>query len=390
MGRRLGAALGTALLFLLAACAPPPPSGVASFSAARFSELPGWEADRLDEALVALRRSCARIAALDPARPLGPAAFGTAGAWQPVCARLPAAADLAEAKSFLEGSFVPVALADGPNREGLFTGYYEPLLTGSRARGGRFQTPLLARPADLVAVELGQFRDAWRGERIAGRVVDGALRPYDTRAQIDAGSLGARAAPLAWVDDPVDAFFLHIQGSGRVRLAEGGELLLGFAGQNGHAYVPIGRVLAERGALARDQVSMQSIRAWLAENPDRAMEILHTNPSYVFFRELQGEGPLGSEGVALTPGRSLAVDRNHVAMGVPIWLDSEDPIDAGARVRRLLVAQDTGGAIRGVVRGDVFWGAGAEAAERAGRMRARGRIWVLLPQEVAALLPSGR
>jgi membrane-bound lytic murein transglycosylase A len=147
-----------------------------------------------------------------------------------------------------------------------------------------------------------------------------------------------------------------------VRLAEGGELRVGFAGQNGHAYVPIGRVLVERGALPRDQVSMQSIRAWLAENPDRMREILHANPSYIFFREVQGDGPLGSEGVALTPGRSLAVDRTHVALGVPVWLDAEDPLDAQMRVRRLLVAQDTGGAIRGVVRGDVFWGAGQEAA----------------------------
>jgi membrane-bound lytic murein transglycosylase A len=387
---RVGAALGAALLLLLAACAPPPPSGVAAFSSARFDDLAGWGDDRLEEAFVALRRSCARITVLDPARPLGPAAFGTAAAWKPVCAELPAVADTPTARAFLERSFVPVALADGASRDGLFTGYYEPLLAGSLARGGRYQTPLLARPADLVAVELGQFREAWRGERIAGRVVDGALRPYDTRAQIDAGSLAGKTSPLAWVDDPVDAFFLHIQGSGRVRLAEGGELRVGFAGQNGHAYVPIGRVLVERGALPRDQVSMQSIRAWLADNPDRTTEILHANPSYVFFRALQGDGPLGSEGVALTPGRSLAVDRNHVALGVPVWLDAEDPIDAQARVRRLMVAQDTGGAIRGVVRGDVFWGAGQEAAERAGRMRSRGRIWLLLPREVADLLPLVR
>lgn len=387
--RAFGAALG-ALALLLAACAPTPPAGVAAFSPARFDDLAGWGEDRLEEALVALRRSCARLAALDPARPLGPAAFGTAGAWQPACAALPTGADTVTARSFLERSFVPVALSDGASRDGLFTGYYEPLLIGSLARGGRYQTPLLAPPPDLVAVELGQFREAWRGERIAGRVVDGTLRPYDTRAQIDAGSLDARTRALAWVDDPIDAFFLHIQGSGRVRLADGGELRLGFAGQNGHAYVPIGRVLVERGALARDQVSMQSIRAWLAENPDRMREILHANPSYIFFREVQGDGPLGSEGVALTPGRSLAVDRTHVALGVPVWLDAEDPLDAQMRVRRLLVAQDTGGAIRGVVRGDVFWGAGQEAAERAGRMRSRGRVWILLPRELAQPLPTGR
>jgi membrane-bound lytic murein transglycosylase A len=388
--RRLAWTLWAGLLLLAGACAPTAPTGVPQFTAARFADLPGWDGDRLDEALVALRRSCVRIAGLEPGRPLGAAAYGTAAAWQAACRQLPAAADGEAARRYLEAVFVPVALSDGPSAEGLFTGYYEPLLQGSRARGGAFQTPLLARPADLVAVELGQFRTAWRGERIAGRVVDGALRPYDTRADIDAGSLGARAVPLAWVDDPVDAFFLHIQGSGRVALAEGGELRLGFAGQNGHAYVPIGRVLVERGALPREQVSMQSIRAWLAANPAAAQEILHANPSYVFFRELTGEGPLGSEGVALTPGRSLAVDRTHVAMGVPVWLDAEDPLDPAARLRRLTVAQDTGGAIRGIVRGDLFWGAGAEAAERAGRMRSRGRVWLLLPPQVAASLLQGR
>jgi membrane-bound lytic murein transglycosylase A len=375
--------LWAALAVLLAACAPTPPAGVARFTAAAFDGLPGWQEDRVEQALVALRRSCNRIADLDPQRPLGAPAFGTVGEWQRACSLLPADPDPLTARRFLEDVFRPLALSDGQTQEGLFTGYFEPLLRGSRVRGGVFQTPLLARPTDLVAVELGQFRDAWRGERIAGRVVDGALRPYDTRAQIDAGSLGPRAAPLVWVDDPVDAFFLHIQGSGRVTLAEGGELRLGFAGQNGHAYVPIGRVLVERGVLTRDQVSMQSIRAWLAANPDLAGELMQANPSYVFFRELTGDGPLGSEGVALTPGRSLAVDRNHVALGVPVWLDAEDPLDAARRVRRLLVAQDTGGAIRGIVRGDVFWGAGAEAAERAGRMRSRGRFWVLLPQAIA-------
>ena len=380
--RSLGAALGAVLLLVLAACAPTAPSGVPRFSPARFTDLPGWDADRVDEALTALRRSCARIAALDPARPLGPAAYGTAGAWQPACARLPAGADTAAARGFLESAFVPVALADGPSAEGLFTGYFEPLLQGSRARGGAFQTPLLARPADLVGVELGQFREAWRGERIAGRVVDGTLRPYDTRAEIEAGSLGARAAPLAWVDDPVDAFFLHIQGSGRVRLAEGGELRLGFAGQNGHAYVPIGRLLAERGEIPRDQVSMPSIRHWLATHPAEGRRLMHENPSYVFFRELKGEGPLGAQGVPLTPGRSLAVDPSFVAYGVPVWLDAEDPLSAQARVRRLMVAQDTGGAIRGPVRGDVFWGFGKEAADRAGLMKSRGGYWLLLPRDV--------
>ena len=298
------------------------------------------------------------------------------------------AGDNVAARAFIERHFTPLAVFDGEAMDGLFTGYFEPLLRGSRTRGGNFQTPLYARPDDLITVELGRFREAWRNERIAGRAVDGALAPYDTRAEIDQGSLARRARVLAWVTDPIDAFFLHIQGSGRVVLAEGGEMRAGFAAQNGHAYVPIGRVLVERGVLTREQVSMQSIRAWLAAHPDESRALLHANPSYVFFRELDGEGPLGSEGVALTPGRSLAVDRSQIALGVPIWLDAEDPLDPDRRLQRLMVAQDTGGAIRGIVRGDVFWGAGADAAERAGRMRARGRFWVLLPVAIARRLDA--
>ena len=384
MTGRLAATLAALILLALAACAPTAPTGVARLSPASFRDLPGWDADRVAEALPALARSCERIRRLPDDRVLGPAAYGRAGEWRPACAALPARADEATARAFLEAEFRPLALSDGGQAEGLFTGYYEPLLRGSRRQGGAFRTPLLARPDDMVAVELGQFREAWRGERLVGRVVDGTLRPYEGRAEIEAGALSGRARPIAWVDDPVDAFFLQIQGSGRVALAEGGEMRVGYAAQNGHGYVPVGRILAERGEIPREQVSMQSIRAWMARDAKAAQDLMNANPSYVFFRELTGDGPIGSEGVALVPGRSLAVDRAHVALGVPVWLDAQDPLDEAKRVRRLLVAQDTGGAIRGVVRGDVFWGTGEEATERAGRMRSRGRTWVLLPRDVAA------
>ena len=379
-----------ASLLILAGCTAPRAPGTIGFVGTEFAALPGWSADRIDDAIPALNRSCRRLAALPPAQPLGPPVFGTSGDWQPACAAsiALAAGDRAAARAFVETHFRPFAVLDGDASEGLFTGYFEPILWGSRIRGGKFQTPLYARPDDLVTAELGNFREAWRGERLSGRVVDGGLRPYDTRAEIDRGSLARRARVLAWVEDPIDAFFLHIQGSGRVALAEGGELRAGFAAQNGHAYVPIGRVLVERGVLTREQVSMQSIRAWLASHPDEASAVLHANPSYVFFRELDGDGPLGSEGVALTPGRSLAVDRTQIALGVPIWLDAEDPLEQDKRVQRLLMAQDTGGAIRGILRGDVFWGAGPDAAERAGKMRARGRFWVLLPLAAAGRLPA--
>lgn len=384
MTRRLAASLAALLLLALAACAPTAPTGVARLLPVAFRELPGWGDDRVAEAFPAIARSCDRMRRLPEDRALGPVAYGKAGDWRVACTALPARPDEASARAFLEAHFRAMALSDGGQAEGLFTGYYEPLLRGSRKPGGAFRTPLLARPDDMVAVELGQFREAWRGERVVGRVVDGALRPYESRAEIEAGALSGRARPIAWVDDPVDAFFLQIQGSGRVALAEGGEMRVGYAAQNGHAYVPVGRILAERGEIPREQVSMQSIRAWMARDARAAQDLMNANPSFVFFRELSGEGPVGSEGVPLVPGRSLAVDRSHVALGVPVWLDAQDPLDEARRVRRLMVAQDTGGAIRGVVRGDVFWGTGEDAAERAGRMRSRGRAWVLLPRELAS------
>jgi len=267
--------------------------------------------------------------------------------------------------------------------EGLMTGYYEPLLTGSRTRESSRQAPLYTRPGDLLTIDLAGVEPRLAGLRLRGRVQGTRVVPYHSRADIEtAQPLGG--SELLWVDDPVDAFFLEIQGSGRVALAEGGEMRVGYAAQNGHGYVPVGRILADRGEIPREQVSMQSIRAWMARDARAAQDLMNANPSYVFFRELTGDGPIGSEGVALVPGRSLAVDRAHVALGVPVWLDAQDPLDEARRVLRLLVAQDTGGAIRGVVRGDVFWGAGEEAAERAGRMRSRGRTWVLLPRDLAA------
>lgn len=386
-------ALAVFLFAGLAACAPravvpptppPPPAQKLVLAAADFADLPGWAADRHAEMLPAFARSCTRLARLPDDRDLGLA--GRAGDWRGVCAQAQriAPTDHAAARAFLETAFRPFAVAEAANGpEGLFTGYYEPELRGAVARGGAFTIPLHARPSDLVTVDLGEFRPELRGQRIAGSVQNGVLRPYPARDRINAGALAGRSDVLVWVDDPVDAFFLEIQGSGRVVLPDGRVLRLGFAAQNGHPYVAIGRTLIERGALTRENVSMQSIRAWLAANPQDARGVMETNPSYVFFRVLEGDGPLGSEGVALTPGRSLAVDRSFLPMGVPLWLDAEDPLDPSQRIRRAMMAQDTGGAIRGVVRGDVFWGAGPEAAERAGRMRARGRYWLLLPAGIS-------
>ncbi|MBP7335014.1 MltA domain-containing protein [Niveispirillum sp.] len=351
----------------------------------RFADLPGWSVDRTADALPALLKSCDRLVKQPADRALGPnGTMGRIGDWTGPCAviaKLPAGDHVALRRA-VEELFQPWAAGDNGNEEGLFTGYYESALRGSPKRQGKYQTPLYKRPSDLVMVDLGEFRPNLKGERIAGRVVDGQLKPYADRRSIEAGALNGKGLELLYVDDPVDAFFLQIQGSGRVTLPDGSQIRVGYDGQNGQPYFAIGRELVARGALAKEDVSMQSIRAWLEANPSKATDVMNTNPSFVFFRRLEGEGPLGAQGVALTPGRSLAVDRTFIAYGVPVWLDAEDPVQAKTRVRRLLVAQDTGGAIRGPVRGDVFWGHGAEAEQRAGLMKSSGRYWLLLPKGV--------
>ena len=355
MSRRLGA---WALLLLLAACAAPAPER--KVEPVGFGDLPGWAADDPAAALPALRRSCPRMPE----------------AWRPACAAIPE--DPAAARAYFEAGFQPYRVTT----PAFVTGYYEPELKGSTTRSARYPVPLHRMPGDLIQVDLGEFRDTLKGERIAGRVENGRLKPYFPRADIAKGALDGRELELIWVDDPVEAFFLEIQGSGRVRLEDGRLLRLGFAGQNGWRYVAIGRVLLDQGDLKADDVSMQSIKAWLAANPAKARAILDRNPSYVFFRFLEGDGPIGAQGVALTPGRSLAVDRTHVPYGTPVFVDLAHPDSPGGILRRLVVAQDTGGAIRGAGRGDFFLGPGREAGEIAGRMKARGTFYLLLPHGV--------
>jgi membrane-bound lytic murein transglycosylase A len=365
-------------------------------SPATFDDLPGWKDDDLAAALPAFLRSCRHLTAARPhAGPRDAGSFGTAAEWQAACAqaeRVPRGGSGA-ARAFFEAWFVPLAASNHGEPEGLFTGYYEPDLYGSRRRHGRFTVPLYARPPELVTVDLGRFRPDWKGRRIAGRLAGGALEPFPDRAAIAGGALAGRGLEIVWVDDPIDAFFLEIQGSGRVELEEGGALRLGFAAQNGHPYTPIGRELVTRGALKMDEVSLQSIRRWLADHPRSAPEVMARNASYVFFEREAGDGPIGSAGVVLTPGRSLAVDTAFLPLGIPLWLAGTVPSPAAAApdrsLRRLLVAQDTGGAIRGPVRGDVFWGHGEEAAAVAGRMKNPGRLWVLVPRSAAARLRRG-
>jgi membrane-bound lytic murein transglycosylase A len=360
---------------------------------AELKDLPGWRDDAIEEAVPTFLRSCGTIAALPEDSPLtaataGEPFAGKAADWRPACdeaARLPPG-DREAARRFFEARFRPWSARNHRNPLGLFTGYYEPLLHGSLRRHGRYTVPLYGRPPELVMVDLGRFRDDLKGKRIAGRIDAGALVPYPDRKAIDAGALAGRKLEIVWVDDPVEAFFLQVQGSGRVQLEEGGEMRIGYAAQNGHPYTSIGKELIQRGALRADTVSMQSIRAWLGAHPDQLDNVLEKNASYVFFQEVKGEGPMGAEGVPLTPGRSLAVDRKYMPLGVPLWLAGGMPGvregEPDRRIRRLLVAQDTGGAIRGPVRGDLFWGFGPEAESGAGRMKHRGKLWVLLPKGV--------
>lgn len=350
---------------------------------ASFADLPGWGADDLQTFVPAFERSCLRMVRADPAQEFGPLAqAGTYARWQSVCGEFTALEDRSAPalRSFIETHFQPFAVQADEEPVGLFTGYYEASLKGSREKKPPYTVPLYARPDDLVMVNLGQFREELKGQRIAGRVTDGNLVPYETRAAIVAGEWPHNDKVLLRVDDPVDAFFVQIQGSGIVEMEDGSTVRIGYAGQNGHPYYAIGRELVARGAMPKEEVSMQSIRGWLAAHPDQADEIMNTNKSYVFFREIEGDGPMGGEGVALTAGRSLAVDRSLMSYGAPLWVDIDAPAGAEKNIQRLMIAQDTGGAITGPVRGDVFWGYGAVAEDFAGKMNSKGRYWVLIPR----------
>lgn len=398
--RRLARWLGPLFgLALLAGCATPPgttvttpakaPKAKLTLQPASFADLPGWSQDHVAAALPALAKSCARRLAQPATAKVGPNGIaGTVADWRGPCAeaaRVPSGDDAA-ARRYLARWFRPYLATNDSAAEGLFTGYYEPLLSGARVRSGANQVPLMRRPADLVMVQLGLFRPEWRGDRIAGRVVKGSLVPYATRAEIERGALDPARLALFWVADPVDAFFLEIQGSGKIRLPDGGMVSVGYDGQNGRPYVSIGKLLVQRGQLTQSEVSLGTIKAWIRTHPDAGRALMDDNPSYVFFREIKGETPIGAEGAVLTPGRSLAVDRAYLPLGIPVWLDARD---GNENLRRLVIAQDTGGAIRGPVRGDVFWGFGAAAEARAGGMKARGRYFLLLPKAAnAAISPT--
>ncbi|HVK75658.1 MAG TPA: murein transglycosylase A [Kofleriaceae bacterium] len=363
---------------------------------ATFADLPGWTDDRHAEAVPAFLASCARLAELGDDDPISVAPYGgRARAWRKPCAaasRLPPG-DHAAARAFFEAEFAPYAAHGGAGPDGKMTGYYVESLRGSRRRHGRYQYPVYARPPDLVSVDLTRFVPDARGRRIWGRLDarTGALVPYPTRGEIRRGALAGQGLELVWTDDPIDALFLEIQGSGRMLLDDGSEIWLEFAGKNGRPYRGVGKVLRDLGELQQGQGTMQGIRAWLEAHPDRFDEIADQNQAKVFFAVSKHGGGVGSQGVVLTPGRSLAIDRAYVAHSTPIWVDTRAPATPGgaaAAWRRLLVAQDTGGGILGPVRGDIYFGADDAAGAIAGRTGGPGRYWLLLPRSVQVPSPA--
>ena len=353
---------------------PPKPEPVALMTPTTFGALPGWQQDDLREAWPAFVGSCkVLVRKIEWTMPCAAAAIVNP-------------ADGAAIRVFFESWFVPnqVRAADGAD-SGLITGYYEPMLHGARKRGGAFQTPLYRMPDDLLTIDLGSVYPELKNMRLRGRLVGKKVVPYNTRADIARADIDGKQ--LLWVDDAVEAFFLEVQGSGRVRLADTGETVrLAYAEQNGHPYKAIGRWLVEQGELTAPQATAQGIKAWIATHPTRRQELFNVNPSYIFFKEEAlpdpSIGPKGALGVPLTPARSVAIDPQFLPLGAPVWLATTR---AGSEVplQRLMMGQDTGGAIRGAVRADFFYGFGSEAADSAGRMKQRGQIWVLLPKSAA-------
>jgi membrane-bound lytic murein transglycosylase A len=366
-----------AFLLFVSACTPQEAGNEDTFflKPTAFAAIEEWRRDNPAEALSALQKSCDRISKKPADETFGTAGIaGIYGDWQPICAQLVGVTD---ATQFFEQNFTPYEIWGDEGREGLFTGYYVPELSS----GTSASVPLYAMPEDLITINLGDFKPELKGETVMGRVEGKKLVPYYTRAEIEEGALKDKAQEIAHVDDPIDAFFLHIQGSGQVKKPDGTILHVGYAGQNGHPYYAIGRELIARGALTKENVSMQSIRDWLEKNPDKAQELMNANKSYVFFDVKDQAGALGAEGVVLTPGRSLAVDRRKIPYGAPVFISTMAP-EGNAPITRLMIAQDTGGAIRGAVRGDFFWGAGETAAHQAGLMKSPGQAYILLPKSV--------
>ncbi len=350
---------------------PPLPTVPPGLVPAAWSEVEGWGEDDPSLALGAFLKSCTPLRL----RPQ----------WQAVCAEAATLDNLSEARvrAFFEGRFVPhrVVKPEG-DPVGLATGYYVPDLRGSRQPSPAYPWPLYRRPDDLLVIDLREVYPDLGNYRLRGRLIENRVRPYWDRSAIEGAARPLAGKELFWVDDPVELFFLQIQGSGRILFEDGSRVMVNYAEQNGHPYRSVSKWLIDHGAMTRDQMSMQNIKAWARDNPVQVNDLLNTNPSYVFFRELPGdaESPPGALGVPLTSGRSLAVDPSYIPLGTPVFVATTWP-NTDQPLYRLMMAQDTGGAIKGPVRADFFWGMGDTAGAQAGRMKQPLRMWVLLPVE---------
>ena len=347
-----------------------PEQPYAPFSVSKWEMLPDWQTIDLQPAWAAFWQSCN--------------ALKNKPAWQAVCARANALTqpDNASLHDFFEQDFTPYQVynPDGSS-QGLITGYYEPRLYGSRVKTARFRYPLYGVPDDLLTIDLGDVYPQLKDMRLRGRLQGNRVVPYFDRSEIDSGKAPLQGRELLWVDNAVELFFLQIQGSGRIELPDGSLVKVGYAGQNGYPYTSIGKKLVETGGLKLEEASMQGIKQWAEQHPDKLAALLEQNASYVFFRELPNDlpAPLGALGVPLTNEYSLAVDARTIPLGAPVFLSTTYP-NTTDPLNRLMLAQDTGGAIKGAVRGDFFWGFGEQAGAQAGRMKQTGQMWVLFPK----------
>ena len=374
---------------LLISCGSLPPKETITYTPVEYKEIPGWSKKGLRIALRSFSASCSAITRHTFQRVQNLKSFNPQS-WREVCERsknIEWRTDK-EARTFFMKNFAPWRVHPSAY-EGLFTGYYEIEIKGSRKRTDKFKYPIYARPKDLIDVSLEKFDQRLPRQKIFGKVKNGSLVRYLTRAQIENQDLSNSTDILAWGDNLTDLFFLQIQGSGRLLLPDNQVMQIGYAANNGHPYTAIGRILIKRGLIAKEALSMQTIRSWLSANPSKVEELFNHNARYIFFRELPEAGVLGALGVKLTPKSSIAIDPNFIPLGAPVWISTSLP-DTERPFQKLMISQDTGAAIKGPVRADIFFGSGSAAADVAGKMKQTGELYIFLPKADFKFKPVSR